>query len=155
MLVESAWKAARRPYHKTKLALVLANQRHFALEQAARGIAVRYVSTSLPYAAALEPLIAELGPLRVMEPAERELRTDLARLIEAGGLQLIDHEGWLTSVEDFKRSQPKGPPWRMDAFYRYVRRSSGILMSDDKPLGGKFSFDTENRRPQQSFGVVP
>jgi deoxyribodipyrimidine photolyase-related protein len=34
----------------------------------------------------------------------------------------------------------------MDAFYRLVRRESGWLMDDDgKPLGGKFSFDAENR----------
>ena len=39
VFVESTWKAARRPYHKQKLALLLANQRHFALELARRGVA--------------------------------------------------------------------------------------------------------------------
>ena len=34
VLIESPHKAALRPYHRQKLALVLANQRHFALEQA-------------------------------------------------------------------------------------------------------------------------
>ena len=48
VLVESPWKAARRPYHKQKLALVLSNLRHFALEQAARGVAVRHVVTDGP-----------------------------------------------------------------------------------------------------------
>ncbi|MCA9553858.1 MAG: cryptochrome/photolyase family protein, partial [Myxococcales bacterium] len=38
LLVESVAKARTRPYHKQKLALVLANMRHFALEQAARGV---------------------------------------------------------------------------------------------------------------------
>jgi len=33
VLVESPWKAARRPYHRQKLALVLANLRHFALDE--------------------------------------------------------------------------------------------------------------------------
>jgi len=32
VLVECPGKAARRPYHEQKLALVLANQRHFAEE---------------------------------------------------------------------------------------------------------------------------
>ncbi len=31
LLVESPWKASRRPYHKQKLALILANLMHFAL----------------------------------------------------------------------------------------------------------------------------
>ena len=42
VLVESAHKAGRRPYHQQKLALILANMRHFALEQAARGVFVDY-----------------------------------------------------------------------------------------------------------------
>ena len=33
----------------------------------------------------------------------------------------------------------------MDTFYRFVRRTTGILMEGEKPVGGKYSFDTENR----------
>ncbi len=145
VLVENRWKAARRPYHKQKLALILANLRHFALEQAARGVAVRHVVANGPYRTALGPLARELGPLGVMEPAERELRADLLPLVEAGGLQVIPHEGWLTTAEQFRASQPGAPPWRMDAFYRHVRRASGLLMREGKPEGGKFSLDVANR----------
>jgi (6-4)DNA photolyase len=147
VVVENPWTAARRPYHKQKLALVLANLRHFGLEQAARGVAVRHLVALGPYRTALEPLIPELGPLRVMEPAERELRADLAPLVASGGLVAIPHEGWLTTVGDFRASQKPGPPWRMDAFYRHVRRRTGSLMRNGKPAGGKFSFDLSNRRP--------
>ncbi|MGD8983916.1 MAG: cryptochrome/photolyase family protein, partial [Desulfobacteraceae bacterium] len=147
VLVENSWKAARRPYHKQKLALILANLRHFALEQAHRGVAVRHVVTSGPYHKALKPLIQELGPMRAMVPAERELRADLQKMADKGALEFLPHEGWLTSPEQFQASAKKGPPWRMDAFYRYVRRDTGILMRDNKPEGGKFSFDGENRLP--------
>jgi deoxyribodipyrimidine photolyase-related protein len=147
VLVENPWKAARRPYHRQKLALVLANLRHFALEQAARGVAVRHVVARGPYREALAPLVAELGPLAVMRPAERELRADLAPLLAAGGLVELPHEGWLTTAEDFRKAQPQGPPWRMDAFYRFVRRRSGLLMEGSRPVGGAFSFDADNRRP--------
>lgn len=41
VVIENTWKAARRPYHRQKLALVLANLRHFALEQAGRGEVLR------------------------------------------------------------------------------------------------------------------
>lgn len=143
VLVESRAKAARRPYHKQKLALVLANLRHFALEQQARGVAVRHVATAGGYAEALAPLVAELGPLRVMRPAERELRAELAPLVAAGALVEIPHEGWLTTAADF--AAVPGPPWRMDAFYRQVRRRTGVLMHRGKPIGGRFSFDVENR----------
>jgi deoxyribodipyrimidine photolyase-related protein len=155
VLVENTWKAARRPYHKQKLALILANLRHFALEQAERGVAVRHVVASGPYHEALEALIQELGPMRVMVPAERELRADLQKLADKGGLEFLPHEGWLTSPEQFQASAKKGPPWRMDAFYRYVRRDTGILMHKKKPEGGKFSFDAENRLPWKGKPAPP
>lgn len=145
VLLESPWKAGRRPYHKQKLALVLANLRHFALEQAERGVAVDHRVVSGSYGEALREIAREKGGLRCMRPAELELRRDLAPLEEEELLELVPHEGWLTTREQFTESQGE-PPWRMDAFYRHVRRETGFLMDDDgKPLGDKFSFDTENR----------
>ena len=144
VVVECPAKAAKRPYHPQKLALVLTNLRHFALEQAARGVAVRHVVAG-SYAAALEKVLPETGPLRVMRPAERELRVDLAPLVETAQVEVIPHEGWLTTTQDFTASQGE-PPWKMDAFYRHVRRRLDILMVRGKPEGGKLSFDTENRK---------
>jgi deoxyribodipyrimidine photolyase-related protein len=155
ILIESRSKAERRPYHKQKLALVLTNQRHFALEQAERGVAIRYVATSEPYGPPLESLASELGALRVREPAERELRADLASLVASGALEVVPHGGWLTTREQFRASQPKEPPWRMDAFYRHVRRETGILMEGGSPIGGKFSFDAENRKPWSGEPSTP
>ncbi len=155
VLVESPWKAARRPYHRQKLALVLANQRQFALEQAARGVAIDYRVVDGPYRQALAEAAAERGPLTAMEPAERELRADLAPLVEDGRIELVAHDGWLTSREQFRDSAGAGPPWRMDAFYRRVRRDSGVLMDDGKPAGGKFSHDADNRRPWPGEPAAP
>ncbi len=146
IMIESAAKAARRPYHQQKLALVLSNLRHFALEQAERGVAVKYLTTDKSHGEALKEVAGDLGRVRVMEPAERELRIELEPLIEDGLLEIVPHGGWLTTREQFERSTRKGPPWRMDAFYRLVRKESGMLMDDGKPVGGKWSFDTANRK---------
>ncbi len=155
LLVENPWKAARRPYHKQKLALILANMRCFALEQAQRGVAIRHVIATGPYRTALEPLTKELGEVRVMKPAERELRHDLEPLFESGQLELIPHEGWLTKRAQFESVRKEGPRWRMDRFYRHVRRDTGILMEKNKPLGGKFSFDVSNRKPWRGKPPAP
>ncbi|MGM0557545.1 MAG: cryptochrome/photolyase family protein [Myxococcota bacterium] len=144
VVVENPWKASRRPYHKQKLALVLTNMRHFALEQAERGVAIRYEVADGPYHTALGELADELGPLQMMQAAERELRADLAPLIEDGALQTSAHEGWLTDHEQFLDACGE-PPWRMDAFYRRVRQDSGILMEDGSPAGGQYSHDGANR----------
>lgn len=155
VLVEAPWKAARRPYHKQKLALILSNLRHFAVEQARRGVAVRHVIAAGSYRTALEPLAKEFGPLSVMAPAERELRQDLKPLVDSRLLEIAPHEGWLTNHEHFDAVEKPGPSWRMDAFYRRVRKETGILMDSGKPAGGKFSFDASNREPWRGEPAAP
>lgn len=153
LLVECPAKAARRPYHKQKLALILSNLRHFALELAERGFHVRWCVAE-SYRAAIEALAAESGvPVVMMEAAERELRDELAPLVASGVLQVVPNATWCTSEEDFEALGP--PPWRMDVFYRAVRRRTGVLMSDGKPLGGRFSHDGDNREPWRGEPIPP
>jgi deoxyribodipyrimidine photolyase-related protein len=154
ILVESAAKARRRPYHRQAIALILANQRHFALEQAARGVLVRHAHHDAGFAAAITSVSADLpGPLVMMEPAEREMRDDLAPLVQSGALRYAPHTGWLTESSWF--DEIGEAPWRMDAFYRVARRRSGILMDGDQPRGGRWSFDSENRKPWRGDPPAP
>lgn len=144
VMVESAARPRERRYHQRKLALVLANERHFALEVAARGFRVVYLAGEAGFGEQLRGAMSRLGipRLRVMEPAERGLREDL----RASGIAL-DVEAnatWLTTPADFAAALP-ARPYRMDAFYRHVRRRTGVLMAAGKPVGGRFSFDGENR----------
>ena len=145
ILVETTWKPAQRPYHKQKLGWILANQRHFALEQAKRGALVRYVFGDRDYGEIIREQAQDVGRLKVMRPAEWELRRLLKPLVDEGLLEMVPHGGWLTTSAQFQESQSGDPPWRMDSFYRLIRRQNGILMEDGKPLGGQFSLDEENR----------
>ncbi|MEE2789574.1 MAG: cryptochrome/photolyase family protein [Myxococcota bacterium] len=153
---ETQWKPRQRAYHKQKLALLLSNQRHFALEQAERGVAVHYVMGDDTYAALLRGAIADVGPLRMMEAAERELRVEVAPLVDEGLLRLVPHDGWLTTKDQFVDTMNGKVPWRMDAFYRGVRQDTGILMTPSgKPVGGQWSFDHENRKPWKGTPAAP
>jgi len=108
------------------------------------------------YGDALRRIAEEHGGLACMRPAERELRVDLAPLVADGLIEPLDHGGWLTTTAQFEDSQSGGPPWRMDAFYRTVRRERDVLMDPDgKPVGGKFSFDAENRKPWRGEPEAP
>lgn len=157
MVVECSAKADRRPYHRQKLALLLTNLRHFALEVAASGRRVLHIVADGDYASALAPFAAEHGPVQCMRPAERELREDLRPLIEQGQARRLPHEGWLSTDEDFKEASKTGEaPWRIDGFYRAIRRRTGILMdARDKTLGGRFSFDGDNRQPWKGVPLAP
>ena len=50
VFIETSWKANRIPYHKQKLALLLSNQRHFALEMQALGHPIKYLFSDKDYA---------------------------------------------------------------------------------------------------------
>jgi deoxyribodipyrimidine photolyase-related protein len=155
VLVESAGKAGRRPYHKQKLALLLTNVRHFALEQATRGVAVLYLHHEDGYLEALRQAVAQVGPLSMMEAAERELRHELTPLVASGEVVVTPHQGWLTTAEQFTEFCGSEPPWRMDSFYRGARRTLDVLMEKGKPLGGRFSFDGDNREPWKGDPLPP
>jgi len=156
LLVESDEWLARRPYHRQRLAWILLSMRAFALEAAAEGRCVRYESTREPIAAAVGRFARRNGPLLLMRPAERELRAELAPLVEAGRIELVPHAGWLTTEDDFRASLPRrGGSFRMDAFYRTVRKRTRILVEGGKPVGGAWSFDAENRLPWPGTPEAP
>ncbi|MFK7894443.1 MAG: cryptochrome/photolyase family protein [Myxococcota bacterium] len=146
VLVETLWKPRQRPYHKQKLALVLASMRHFALEQADRGVHVDYRFGEDCYSVMLEDVVRKRGPLQMMEAAEYELRQDLQPMVDAGQIEVVPNETWFTTRNQFEKAFAGGKSWRMDRFYREVRRDADLLMEEGKPVGGKFSFDAENRK---------
>ena len=155
VLIESSHKARRRPYHQQKLGVLLSNQRHFALELQAAGYPVMYVIGQQTYAETLDALSITLGTIHGVRAAERELRLEVAPLEQAGRLILHKHTGWLTPRTWFVESVGVEPPFRMDAFYRKVRQATGWMMEGGKPIGGKYSFDAENRFPWKGDPPAP
>ena len=154
ILVETSWKAKQRPYHQQKLALVLTNLRHFALEAQDAGHPVVVLHDERPYEDVLEAEAASTGPIHAMRWAERETRLALEPLEERGLLIVEEHAGWLTDRALFDRAVGGKRPWRMDAFYRAARKAHNVLLTEEgKPVGGKWSLDAENRLPWD--GAVP
>lgn len=151
ILIETTSKGRRRPYHKQKLAILLTNMRHFALEAADKGFHVHYIFTHAPYAKALTSFCdthTPEHPIILMRPAEYELRQELRPLVEQNLLKGVSHSGWLTSRKLFLKSQGRRKSWLMDAFYKHVRKQLNIMMTPDgKPEGGQFSYDKDNRKP--------
>ncbi len=167
VIVESTAKAHRRPYHKKKLVLLISNMRHFALEQAARGVSVLYYFSPFSHGQALLELQRDhaLPTLTVMRPAERELRLDLDHAVSLGlRLNEVPDTTWLSQTEDFtavygtfekRKARPNTQSYVMDRFYRAQRQRTGILMANAKPIGGQFSFDASNRNPYKGQVPIP
>jgi deoxyribodipyrimidine photolyase-related protein len=169
VFMESQAKGTRRPYHKKKLTLVLSAMRHFALEQAERGCRIVYGASPTSFSDGLMELQErwQWSELSCNRPAERELRVEL-EAARADGLRITfaKDTAWLSTTADFAAAFPKRAAsngavkggqraYLMDTFYRAMRQKSGILMERGKPIGGKFSFDAENRLPWRNELPVP
>ena len=53
---------------------------------------------------------------------------------------------FFASKRRFARWAKGRKSYRMEHFYREMRRETGVLMEGDKPAGGRWNFDTENRK---------
>lgn len=155
VFIESVKKGKIRPYHKQKIALLLSSQRHFALEVQATGRPIRYLVTDGNYSDTLSEHISVYGPINAVEHAELELRNEVQGLVEINEIIIHSHCGWLTPRNWFEQSVGPDPPYRMDRFYRKVRQETGWLMESGKPIGGKYSFDAENRFPWKGDPIPP
>jgi deoxyribodipyrimidine photolyase-related protein len=157
LLIESVAKGAALPWHRKKLVLVLAAMRHFAAELEAEGYDVTLLQAE-SYAAGLADFARQRGISRyvLMEPREWGLQQSLERASEGAlaGIELEYRPGggegghFLLRREQFAHWASRSKTLRMDSFYRRVRRHFGWLLDEDgKPLGGKWSFDAQNRKP--------
>lgn len=160
LLVESAEWLSRRPYHRQRVALILLNLRAFAEELRALGFAVERLHGEGTMRGLLEAwLEARPGTrLRGIEPAEREMRRELAPLVAGDRLLFEANPCFLTDRSIFEAACGRGSnaKFRMDSFYRKVRAATGLLMQPDgSPEGGRISFDAENRQAWKGEPAAP
>ncbi len=69
--------------------------------------------------------------------------------------RMCDSEHFITprnAVAEFFKGRKT---YRMESFYRHVRRQNNILMHKDKPLTGQWNYDQDNRKPLPSGETIP
>tara|TARA_Y100000022_G_C13257527_1_gene380513 strand:- start:2906 stop:4231 length:1326 start_codon:yes stop_codon:yes gene_type:complete len=72
------------------------------------------------------------------------------RRLEANGIEIITYDTpmFLTKLNEFGEMchERKSPKYKMTDFYINQRKKLKILIKDDMPVGGKWTFDIENRK---------
>jgi deoxyribodipyrimidine photolyase-related protein len=141
LLVESRAALARRRYHRQKLHLVLSALRHRAAELGDSAVLLRTDT----YGEAL----AQLGePVRVFEPTSYAADAFVRGRLATGEVEAVDPTpGFSLPKEEFARWAGGRRQLRMDDFYRFQRQRLGLLVEGDQPVGGRWSFDEDNREP--------
>jgi deoxyribodipyrimidine photolyase-related protein len=62
---------------------------------------------------------------------------------------------WAREQEAGEDGADRPEQLRLEFFYREMRRNTGLLMEGDAPAGGRWNFDTENRRRLPARFPVP
>ena len=100
----------------------------------------------------------KVSEISLFEPADLFVTKALAKFCKNEGIQveMIKSPMFIRDSEWFKNyMQGKKKPF-MKSFYESIRKESGIMMdSEGKPIGGKFSFDSDNRKKLPKEIVVP
>jgi len=66
-----------------------------------------------------------------------------------------DTEHFLSQRRELKEMFAGKKRFLMESFYRRMRKRFDVLMEGDKPAGGGWNFDTENRRPYDGRVPIP
>jgi deoxyribodipyrimidine photolyase-related protein len=138
-------------HHPKKIAFLFSAMRKFAGDLSSEGWNVRYTKLDDPDNAGSIP--AELLRRAEETGAQEVLATRPGewRLIEALEqtpltMTILEDDRFLTSHAEFETWAEGRKALRMEYFYREIRRKTGLLMEGDKPAGGQWNFDHDNRK---------
>ncbi len=143
-------------HHKKKIAFLFSAMRHFAEELRALGWTVDYVKLDAPenqgsFSGQLAHAVTRHQPDRVVVTEAGEWRVmEMLREWQAQfsiPVDILPDDRFLCPPDAFKAWAEGRKQLRMEYFYREMRRQTGLLMNGDQPVGGKWNYDAENRKP--------
>ncbi|MBY5920287.1 cryptochrome/photolyase family protein [Ferrimonas balearica] len=139
-------------HHIQKLCAFFAAMAAFASELQQAGHRVRHLTLDdtaaypdLP--ALIRAVFEESGATRFefQRPDEYRLLKQLTSLDLPIAAQQVDTEHFLLPFEEIDTHFQRNKAHRMETFYRTMRKRFALLMEGDKPLGGQWNYDKENR----------
>ncbi|NBT57866.1 cryptochrome/photolyase family protein [bacterium] len=152
-------------YHKHKIILFLTAMRRYAAELQANGTSVHYMeltakNSGTTYEQKLKSFVQEkkITQLICFEIEDKFMESRLKDFCRSMGVQLEIRTSpmFLTTREEFQAYLKSTKKPFMKTFYEAQRKRLKLLLdSKGKPLGGKWSFDTENRKPLKSSQTIP
>ncbi len=156
ILISSRSYARKRPYHRQKLVLVWSAMEHFAEELRSAGWPVTY-----EIADHFEtPLLSwikrnKIAEVRVMTPNDRPFAQLIKNLPLSCPINFVPNNHFLWSAAEFREWANSRKRLLMEDFYREGRKRFQILMEGNKPIGGKWNFDKQNRLPPKDNLKTP
>ena len=160
IFVESLKYATAIPHHKQKLVYILSAQRHFAIACHRQGFPVLNLFTEGFHAEAIAEFLTQHPQIKLtyMQPSEWDTRSQMASLANQFNGQLGDRLEMITNnffIADIQSKSKIKKGYRLETFYRELRKKTGYLMEDGKPIGGEWNYDKENRKSLPKNIAIP
>ncbi len=164
LMAELADETSYVPHHKKKIAFIFSAMRHFAQDLRALGWQVDYITLDSPehqgsFTAQVAQAVKKYQPKRIVTTEAGEWR--VAQMFEdwrkhfALPVDILPDTRFVCSITDFKAWAAGRKQYRMEYFYREMRRKTGLLMNGDAPVGGKWNYDAENRQTADASLFMP
>ncbi|MCB2219222.1 MAG: cryptochrome/photolyase family protein [Bacteroidetes bacterium] len=154
-LVEESLFFKYYAFHKQKLAFHRATMKSLERKLVAKNIAVSYISCfeSIADIRQLLPYLAQkhsMQELHFIDPTDDWLSQRIGKTSKSLECKLIEYENplFLNTRDDLKSFfRSKKQSFFQTTFYKQQRKRFNILIDQDgHPAGGKWSYDTENRK---------
>jgi len=151
-LVEDPLFFTQYPFHKKKIILHRASMKFYEQWLLKKKKNVHYVEAHDKYAQTknLFSLLAKnkISAVRVCEPGDYLLERRLKRYSERAGISIefLPSPQFLNTLADVTKYFSTSSSYLMHHFYTHQRKRLDILVENKKPVGGKWSFDEENRK---------
>ncbi|WP_112323935.1 cryptochrome/photolyase family protein [Oceanibium sediminis] len=147
-------------HHKKKIAFTFSAMRHFAETLRKAGWTVAYSAyddpdTGRSICSELLRRAEEFGAGDVLstECGEHRLRAALSDCPLK--VEVLPDTRLITPPGAFADWASGRKQFRMEYFYREMRRRTGLLMEGDAPAGGKWNYDHDNRKPAKPDLLMP
>ena len=140
-----------QPFHKQRLVLLRsAMQKYGEMLRKNQEEVVYLSSKELSCRGSLFDILGKkkIKNIHLTEFADEWLYQDLTKAAEKYGwnLHFSPSPGFICSNQELKTFFLEKKHYSMAQFYAYQRKSRNILMKGGSPVGGKYSFDSENRK---------
>ena len=157
-------RVTRVKHHKKKIAFLFSAMRHFAKELREKNYKVDFTKLDDPdNSGSLKKEVARLlkknnfERIIVTSPSEYYLLSEIQQWQSEFGIliEIRADNRFFCSVEEFSEWAKDRKQLRMENFYREIRRKHKILMQGNDPVGGRWNFDSENRKPPKKDLDIP
>jgi deoxyribodipyrimidine photolyase-related protein len=129
-------------FHKLKLAYHHATMKKYYDYLKKKNFKVKYIN----YNKVDDEFYEKLKNVTFVNPIDHKLLKKLNKLVDC---TILDSPQFLLTVKEVEKNKHlfyKNNKYSNAEFYKFMRKKLDILIKNDKPIGGSWSYDKENRK---------